>query len=230
MNGSLFQKKKQIFSKNDFTNSLFSAIIHFVLNTALWCSRLARQPVTLEVDGSSPFGVAKKKSHPLDGFSFLPFTAADANHLNANVRWTFARFRLDGIGTIMLSSPVARQETGSKGVPFLMRPGLSPTNGNWYRSHSRVRPMVWCRLPASQSRIVRADSAQSRTESGPCPPVKDNLRIGSNRARPMVLQLLPAGQSRIGSGPCPPVQKKLNNIGADKWKKLCYTIIMHKYI
>ena len=26
---------------------------------ALWCSRLARQPVTLEVDGSSPFGVAK---------------------------------------------------------------------------------------------------------------------------------------------------------------------------
>ena len=27
---------------------------------ALWCSRLARQPVTLEVDGSSPFGVAKQ--------------------------------------------------------------------------------------------------------------------------------------------------------------------------
>ena len=27
---------------------------------ALWCSRLARQPVTLEVDGSSPFGVAIK--------------------------------------------------------------------------------------------------------------------------------------------------------------------------
>ena len=29
---------------------------------ALWCSRLARQPVTLEVDGSSPFGVANKKT------------------------------------------------------------------------------------------------------------------------------------------------------------------------
>ena len=28
-------------------------------NMALWCSRLARQPVTLEVDGSSPFWVAK---------------------------------------------------------------------------------------------------------------------------------------------------------------------------
>ena len=27
-------------------------------NLARWCSRLARQPVTLEVDGSSPFGVA----------------------------------------------------------------------------------------------------------------------------------------------------------------------------
>ena len=30
-----------------------------VLNLARWCSRLARQPVTLEVDGSSPFRVAK---------------------------------------------------------------------------------------------------------------------------------------------------------------------------
>ena len=29
-------------------------------NLARWCSRLARQPVTLEVDGSSPFGVAIK--------------------------------------------------------------------------------------------------------------------------------------------------------------------------
>ena len=31
-------------------------------HTALWCSRLARQPVTLEVDGSSPFGVANKNT------------------------------------------------------------------------------------------------------------------------------------------------------------------------
>ncbi len=38
---------------------------------ALWCSRLARQPVTLEVDGSSPFGVAKKRNPSLrDGFLF----------------------------------------------------------------------------------------------------------------------------------------------------------------
>ena len=42
------------------TKLYFSYIISHVLkNTALWCSRLARQPVTLEVDGSSPFGVAK---------------------------------------------------------------------------------------------------------------------------------------------------------------------------
>ena len=40
-------------------------------NMALWCSRLARQPVTLEVDGSSPFGVAKKKVIHPDDFLFL---------------------------------------------------------------------------------------------------------------------------------------------------------------
>ena len=28
------------------------------IHLARWCSRLARQPVTLEVDGSSPFRVA----------------------------------------------------------------------------------------------------------------------------------------------------------------------------
>ena len=34
---------------------------------ARWCSRLARQPVTLEVDGSSPFRVATKSSIQSDG-------------------------------------------------------------------------------------------------------------------------------------------------------------------
>ena len=38
---------------------IFAIISYVPSNTALWCSRLARQPVTLEVDGSSPFGVAK---------------------------------------------------------------------------------------------------------------------------------------------------------------------------
>ena len=42
---------------------------------ARWCSRLARQPVTLEVDGSSPFRVAK--SHPFGMALFLCFFAAD---------------------------------------------------------------------------------------------------------------------------------------------------------
>ena len=45
---------------------------------ALWCSRLARQPVTLEVDGSSPFGVAKKEVIRKDGFFFVIRT--DENH------------------------------------------------------------------------------------------------------------------------------------------------------
>ena len=38
---------------------------------ALWCSRLARQPVTLEVDGSSPFGVAKEETTHSGGFFFI---------------------------------------------------------------------------------------------------------------------------------------------------------------
>ena len=33
---------------------------------APWCSRLARQPVTLEVDGSSPFGVATAYAEQYD--------------------------------------------------------------------------------------------------------------------------------------------------------------------
>ena len=38
---------------------------------ARWCSRLARQPVTLEVDGSSPFRVAKKHMLPCMCFFFF---------------------------------------------------------------------------------------------------------------------------------------------------------------
>ncbi len=41
---------------------------------ALWCSRLARQPVTLEVDGSSPFGVAKKSTVLPPGSTVLFFS------------------------------------------------------------------------------------------------------------------------------------------------------------
>ena len=36
---------------------------------ASWCSRLARQPVTLEVDGSSPFGVAKIRPELCSGLT-----------------------------------------------------------------------------------------------------------------------------------------------------------------
>ena len=34
------------------------------IHLARWCSRLARQPVTLEVDGSSPFRVANNAYEP----------------------------------------------------------------------------------------------------------------------------------------------------------------------
>ena len=44
----------------------------FHQHLARWCSRLARQPVTLEVDGSSPFRVAnEKKAIQKDGFLFV---------------------------------------------------------------------------------------------------------------------------------------------------------------
>ena len=60
-----------------FTNPHSSAIIHLVL--ARWCSRLARQPVTLEVDGSSPFRVAIREDIPYGMSSFLPWIR-DSNH------------------------------------------------------------------------------------------------------------------------------------------------------
>ena len=52
----------------DWLKDLFSNPFHHL---ARWCSRLARQPVTLEVDGSSPFRVANKRSHPIRGGFFF---------------------------------------------------------------------------------------------------------------------------------------------------------------
>ena len=52
-----------------FTKPEIHVIIPPVL--ARWCSRLARQPVTLEVDGSSPFRVAKKAVILLDDCFFI---------------------------------------------------------------------------------------------------------------------------------------------------------------
>ena len=53
--GSLAQLGEHLPYKQRVTGS--SPVVP-TINLALWCSRLARQPVTLEVDGSSPFGVA----------------------------------------------------------------------------------------------------------------------------------------------------------------------------
>ena len=66
---------------------------------ALWCSRLARQPVTLEVDGSSPFGVAKKKRKPSKWMAFFFIVPDGREQSNATVRWTVACRRLDGGNT-----------------------------------------------------------------------------------------------------------------------------------
>ena len=56
-NGSIAQLGEHLPYKQEVTGS--SPVVP-TINMALWCSRLARQPVTLEVDGSSPFGVAIK--------------------------------------------------------------------------------------------------------------------------------------------------------------------------
>ena len=56
-NGSIAQLGEHLPYKQEVTGS--SPVVP-TIKMALWCSRLARQPVTLEVDGSSPFGVAIK--------------------------------------------------------------------------------------------------------------------------------------------------------------------------
>ena len=53
--GSIAQLGEHLPYKQEVTGS--SPVVP-TIHLALWCSRLARQPVTLEVDGSSPFGVA----------------------------------------------------------------------------------------------------------------------------------------------------------------------------
>ena len=55
--GSIAQLGEHLPYKQEVTGS--SPVVP-TTHLALWCSRLARQPVTLEVDGSSPFGVAKQ--------------------------------------------------------------------------------------------------------------------------------------------------------------------------
>ena len=67
-NGSIAQLGEHLPYKQEVTGS--SPVVP-TINLALWCSRLARQPVTLEVDGSSPFGVAIKSqicAHEEDNF------------------------------------------------------------------------------------------------------------------------------------------------------------------
>ena len=81
-----FQKILKLFFRRKMKKGLYKwNIICYNLNCseenmALWCSRLARQPVTLEVDGSSPFGVAKKESHPSGWLSFFILPDKDSKN------------------------------------------------------------------------------------------------------------------------------------------------------
>ena len=82
----LFRRNLKISSNCLFTNRKLSAIIFNVLNMARWCSRLARQPVTLEVDGSSPFRVAKKEATPKGWLPFWQFEKR-TRKTNPTPRW-----------------------------------------------------------------------------------------------------------------------------------------------
>ena len=115
-----------IFRKKYFTNSKSSAIISRVeqaalQNVASWCSRLARQPVTLEVDGSSPFEVAKNKSHPIGWLLFFV---------------TSIRTRTIQCNTPVECCPMGRAPSAPYNLP----------TANWQRVRSRSSP-IFCTFP-----------------------------------------------------------------------------------
>ena len=85
---------------------------------ALWCSRLARQPVTLEVDGSSPFGVAIKRNttHRVV-FSFYEEMRTDSNNQMRRGRAPLAA-GLDGGNTFIFAHSRTRMQTSPFGESF----------------------------------------------------------------------------------------------------------------
>ena len=98
------QKSLERLEKSEKTLDKTEKYDIIIKNLALWCSRLARQPVTLEVDGSSPFGVAKKKTLFPKGkgvFLFEDTERTDSNHLNPTCRWHVGRCRLDDSASLL---------------------------------------------------------------------------------------------------------------------------------
>ena len=84
---------------------------------ALWCSRLARQPVTLEVDGSSPFGVAIKiKHHPSGGVFFLCKRRTDSKNKMQHASGVLLAAGLDGGNTIIRVHSGTRMQTSPFGA------------------------------------------------------------------------------------------------------------------
>ena len=86
-----------------------------------------------KVIGSSPISSTKKEAHPVGCASFLIWTIRTRTHLNATVQWTVAEFRLDGIHTLMSSSPIsstrsAFSETGGlEPIEMQQSSGLLPS-------------------------------------------------------------------------------------------------------
>ena len=83
---------------------------------------------------------AYQKSRYPYGYLDFCFCRRDSNHLNANVQWTFARFRLDGIDTLqfakgkLAASPFRRTKKRRPNVPPLFGTRKrtrkdGPTNG-----------------------------------------------------------------------------------------------------
>ena len=114
---------------------------------ARWCSRLARQPVTLEVDGSSPFRVAIKRGE-------FRLTSAYASVAQLVEQWTDYPCVVGSTptgGTICGCSSSGRappcQGGGSEFEP------RHPLQSN--KERQRVPYFIWCRGQAVRQRSAK---------------------------------------------------------------------------
>ena len=102
------------------------------------------------------------------------FTAKGLEDLNANVRWTFARFRLDGIDTIVYRVPFAVPRKGSKArrtrfnqIPIRVSGFLFVSEGT--RTIRCKCPVDIRSIPARRNRHLTICHRQIGTESlSPC--------------------------------------------------------------
>jgi hypothetical protein len=97
--------------------------------------------------GSIPIGSTKEKSHPF-GVAFLfgmVFSRWESNKLNATVRRTVARSRLDGIDTLISSIPIgSTQQGGISYWYYIQSKGIEQFKCN--------SPVDCCSIPARRDR------------------------------------------------------------------------------